>query len=231
MLGQAEERAGRAEAARAAYAAGLKRCADAVPLWRAAAALEERAGALAKARALLEQARLRNPKTPELWLAAIRTEQRAPGGAGARAAEALLAKALQDCPTSGPLWAEAIAMAPRPARKTKSADALKRCDSDAHIVAAVATLFWGDRKNDKARAWFGRAVALDPDNGDFWALYYRFEQQHGGGPEAAADVARRCAAADPRHGERWTAVSKDPKNAHQPCEAILRKVAAELEAP
>lgn len=28
---------------------------------------------------------------------------------------------------------------------------------------------------DKARSWFSRAVLLDPDNGDFWALYYKFE--------------------------------------------------------
>ena len=28
---------------------------------------------------------------------------------------------------------------------------------------------------DKARSWFSRAVLLDPDSGDFWALYYKFE--------------------------------------------------------
>lgn len=89
MLGQLEERAGRPDAARAAYANGLKRCPDCVPLWRAAAALEEKCSAVAKARALLEQARLRNPKTDALWLAAVRTEQRA---GNAKAADALLAK-------------------------------------------------------------------------------------------------------------------------------------------
>lgn len=52
------------------------------------------------------------------------------------------AQALQDCPASGALWAEAIAMAPRPQRKTKSADAMKRCDNDPLVHAAVATLFW-----------------------------------------------------------------------------------------
>lgn len=58
----------------------------------------------------------------------------------------LLAKALQDCPSSGQLWAEAVAMAPRPQRRSKSVDALKRCDNDPYIVAAVANLFWNDRK-------------------------------------------------------------------------------------
>lgn len=96
-----------------------------------------------------------------------------------QASEVLLAKALQDCPTSGRLWAEAVAMAPRPQRRAKSVDALKRCNNDPYIVAAVAQLFWNDRKVDKARSWFNRAVTLEPDVGDFWAMYYKFELQFG----------------------------------------------------
>lgn len=49
--------AGNTDAARLAYAAGIKRCMDAIPLWVAAARLEEGAGNVAKARALLEQVR------------------------------------------------------------------------------------------------------------------------------------------------------------------------------
>jgi pre-mRNA-processing factor 6 len=52
----------------------------------------------------------------------------------------------QECPTSGMLHAEAISMAPRPQRRAKSVDALKRCNDDPHIIAAVAQLFWHDRK-------------------------------------------------------------------------------------
>ncbi len=55
MLGQLEEQQGATEAARAAYSGGLKRCADCVPLWRAAGRLEEAAGSVGRARALLEQ--------------------------------------------------------------------------------------------------------------------------------------------------------------------------------
>lgn len=55
-------------------------------------------------------------------------------------------QALQDCPTSGRLHAEAVAMAPRPQRRSRSLDALKRCNDDPHIIAAVAQLFWNDRK-------------------------------------------------------------------------------------
>lgn len=53
---------------------------------------------------------------------------------------------MQDCPASGVLWAEAIALAPRPTRRSKATDALKRCDNDPFVVAAVAQLFWADRK-------------------------------------------------------------------------------------
>ena len=40
-------------------------------------------------------------------------------------AAAVLARSLQECPNAGLLWSEAIFMAPRPQRKTKSVDALK----------------------------------------------------------------------------------------------------------
>ena len=89
------------------------------------------------------QARLKNAKNEDLWLAAIRLEQRAKNG---KAADAAMAKALQECPASGRLWAEAVAMAPRPARRARSVDALKRCNDDPHIIAAIAQLFWHDRK-------------------------------------------------------------------------------------
>jgi len=211
---------------------GIKRCPECVPLWRAAARVEEGAGAVGKARAVLEQARQRLPRRDDLsdaradlWLAAIRTEQRA---GSAKAAETLLAKALQELPASGRLWAEAIASAPRPQRKTKSADALKRCDQDPAVIAAVAQLFWGDRKVDKARAWFNRAVLLAPEVGDYWAQYYKFEVQHGT-PESAADVMRRAKEKEPHQGERWTRVSKDVRNAHLPVETLLKKVVLDFD--
>eukprot|EP00887_Chlorella_sp_A99_P001425 scaffold8.g1425.t1 len=225
MLGQLEEREGNVDAARAAYAAGLRRCLGAEALWAAAAALEERAGGVGKARALLEQARLRNPKNELLWLAAVRTEARA---GNVKAAEALLAKALQDCPDSGRLWAESIGMVPRPQRKSRSVDALKKCNDDPHVVGAVANLFWQDRKVDKARSWFNRTVTLNPDYGDFWAQYYKFECQHGT-PDQQAEVLRRCVAAEPRHGERWQRVAKALANAHQGTEVLLKRTVIDLD--
>ena len=87
--------------------------------------------------------------------------------------------ALQECPNSGLLWSEAIFMEPRPQRKTKSVDALKKCDNDPIIITTIARLFWAERKVDKARTWFEKAVKVDPDRGDSWAWFYKFECQHG----------------------------------------------------
>lgn len=47
---------------------------------------------------------------------------------------------MQECPNSGILWAEAIFLEPRPQRKTKSVDALKRCEHDSHVLLAVSKL-------------------------------------------------------------------------------------------
>lgn len=226
MLGQLEISQGRLEAARDVFQRGIKRCPGSVPLWLSAALLEEKVGGLSKARAILEQARHKNAQNPELWLAAVRTEVR---GGNKKVADATLAKALQDCATSGILWAEAIEMAPRPQRKSKSLDALKRCDHDPFVIAAVARLFWHDRKVEKARNWFNRAVTLAPDIGDFWAYFLKFEKQHGS-EEQQAEVVRRCVATEPRHGEAWTRVSKAVENAHLSCEAILKKVVVSLDS-
>ena len=46
--------------------------------------------------------------------------------------------ALQECPTAGILWADAIFMEPRPQRKSKSVDACKKCEHDAHVLLAVS---------------------------------------------------------------------------------------------
>ncbi|CAM6093470.1 unnamed protein product [Calypogeia fissa] len=224
MLGQLEDRLGNSEAARDVYEKALKHCSNSTPLWLCAASLEEKMGGLSKARAVLTKARLKNSQNPELWLAAIRAEARA---GNKKESEVLMAKALQECPSSGRLWAESIEMAPRQQRKTRSVDALKKCDHDPFVIAAVAKLFWHDRNVDKARNWLNRAVTLAPDVGDFWAQLYKFELQHGA-EEQQHEVLQRCAAAEPRHGERWTKVSKAVENAHQPVEALLKKVVIAL---
>lgn len=224
MLGQMEERLGHQLQAKEAYENGLKRCPNCIPLWLSLANLEEKMNGLPRARAIFDMARKKNPQNAELWLATIRAELR---HGNRKLAESYMAKALQECPSSGILWAASIEMVSRPERKRKSADALKRSEHDPHVIVAVAKLFWHDRKVDKARSWFDRAVTLAPDIGDFWALYYKFELQHGT-EETQKHILTRCIAAEPRHGERWTAVSKAIENSHQSVEAVLKKVVVSL---
>eukprot|EP01027_Heterolobosea_sp_BB2_P016193 GEZU01023080.1.p1 GENE.GEZU01023080.1~~GEZU01023080.1.p1 ORF type:complete len:983 (-),score=312.18 GEZU01023080.1:84-3032(-) len=222
MRGQWEEQCGTKDAARDVYSKGLKNCPHSIPLWLCLVRLEEADNNMVKVRSILDKARLKNPKNPQLWLAAIRTEIKA---GNQKIAQQHLSKALQECPDSGILWAEAIEMEPRPQRNAKSVQALKKCDKDAHVIVAIAKLFWSDRKLDKARSWFTRAVALNPDLGDAWAHYYKFELQHGS-EDQQRDVVKRCVEADPHHGELWVSVSKRVENMRIGTEAILKKTAA-----
>ncbi|CAJ0965968.1 unnamed protein product [Ranitomeya imitator] len=206
------------------YFRNLKKCPHSVPLWLLLSRLEENVGQLTRARAILEKSRLKNPRIPELWLESVRLEFRA----GLKnIANTLMAKALQECPNSGILWAEAIFLEARPQRKTKSVDALKKCEHDPHVLLAVAKLFWSERKISKARDWFHRTVKIDSDLGDAWATFYKFELQHGT-EEQQEDIRKRCENAEPRHGEQWCGESKDIKNWQLKLGEILTLVASKI---
>jgi pre-mRNA-processing factor 6 len=215
MRAQLEDAEGRPLEARRLYQEGLALCPHSVPLWLCASRLAERDSA-AKARSLLDRARLKNPKTPLLWLEAVRVELRA---GSAAMAQSVLARALQECPGAGALWAEAIALEPPQKQKGKVVAALQHCDND-----PLARVFWQDGKAAKARGWFNRALTLNADLGDVWAQLYKFELQHGT-EEAQQQVVARCVEADPRHGEKWTSVSKAVENSRLKTEEILKKVA------
>lgn len=227
MRGQIEEQRSKMDAARAAYNQGLKKCPASWPLWLLLSQLEEQTGQLTRARSILEKARLKNPKTPQLWLEAVRVENRA----GLKnIAMTLMAKALQECPNSGILWAEAIFMEPRPQRKTKSVDALRKCEHDPHVLLAASQLFWSERKLGKARDWFNRTVKIDPDLGDAWAAFYKFETLHGD-QKSVEDLATRCASVEPHHGEHWCRVSKAIPNWRLKTSDILPLVATAMPVP
>ncbi|KAL3184787.1 hypothetical protein MRX96_005887 [Rhipicephalus microplus] len=233
MKGQIEQSQGQTDLARNTYNQGYhvfscssKKCPTSVPLWLLLSRLEESTGALTKARSVLEKARLRNPGSADLWLEAVRIEVRA---GFKEIAQNLMAKAMQDCPASGILWAEAIFMEPRPQRKTKSVDALKRCEHDAHVLLGCQ-LFWTERKTNKVREWLNRTVKIEPDLGDAWAYYYKFELLHGS-EEQQEEVKRRCVMAEPRHGPNWCRVSKDIVNWRKKTEDILVLVANALPVP
>ena len=222
MKGQLEQEES-VEVARETYAKGIKTNPKSIPLWILASQLEEKAGSSIKARAMLERARVMNPKTPELWMEAVRVEVRS---GNSPMAKALMAKSLQECPTSGLLWSESILMEPRPGRKSRSADALKKCENDALVVLTIARLFWSERKIDKARNWFIRATKTNPDLGDAWAWWLKFEMLHGT-PESQNQVISQTISVEPRHGSCWIAVSK--LTLGQSTEEILKRVAAQVD--
>jgi pre-mRNA-processing factor 6 len=229
MKGQLYEQQGYNEQAREVYAEAVKKCPTSIPLWLLAASLEIKHNQITKARAILERARTRNPQNALLWLHSVRLEANADAN-NKQIALSLLARAMQECPNSGALWAEAIFLEPRPQRKTKSMDALKCCEHDAVVLLAVSNLFWSERKIQKAREWFNRTVKLEPDLGDAWAYFYKFETCHGT-VEQQNDVKQRCVQAEPRHGEEWTKVSKAIENWKLKIEEILIKCAESISIP
>jgi pre-mRNA-processing factor 6 len=97
---------------------------------------------------------------------------------------------LQECPTSGILLSLSIWAEPRPARKARGVDALRKAKDDALVVCNVARVFWAEGKVEKAREWFKRAIKIkgkdrdgnetkEGDNGDCWAWWLKFERQYG----------------------------------------------------
>merc|ERR1712066_15176 len=225
MLAQLEEKQGNFDDSRQVFISGLRVCISAIPLWINYALLEEKMGHFSKARALLEQGILKNPKNETLWLAAIKTELRAENK---KNAEFLLVKAIQKCPKSGLLWSMAIEMAPHFQRKAKCSEALKICDNAPYVICAIAKLFWDDRKINRARNWLMRDVAISPKIGDFWGYLYCLELKYGT-HEKQDEVIKKCKIAEPKYGDKWCKISKDPEQPTLTIEQILIKVATEIE--
>ncbi|KAI1812632.1 PRP1 splicing factor [Poronia punctata] len=227
MKGQIYDDLGKKPQAREAYATGVKAVPSSVPLWLLYARLEESLGLLPKARSVLDRARLAVPKSPELWCESVRLELRAGDN---KQAESLMERARRDVPKNkqGLLWAEKIWHLTEPKqRKPRAVEAVKEAENDPVLLVAVARIFWGERRLDKAQNWFERALVRDSDLGDSWAWYYKFLCEHGT-TEKRAEVVKKCASVEPRHGEVWQRIAKDPKNAHKSVEDILKAVAAEV---
>jgi pre-mRNA-processing factor 6 len=219
IQGQIHQDQKNCSAARASYVTGVKACPKVPTLWILASRLEEADGKSIKASALLEKARLVNPANEQLWAESIGVEERSSGPGQTKA---MLSRALQECPTSGVLWSMALWAEPRASRKTKSVDALRKTKDSPIIVCTVARVLWADRVIDRAREWFGRATATDPDLGDIWGWWLKFERQHGTEEQREA-VRIKCVAAEPHHSPIWQSIAKDTKNARDYTKSSLLK--------
>ncbi|UZJ57256.1 hypothetical protein CBS101457_006576 [Exobasidium rhododendri] len=211
------------KAAREAYSKGCRACPQVVPLWIAASRLEEKADMTIRARAILEKARLTIAKNDVLWNESASVEERSDS---IQQAKMMIARGLQECPSSGLLYAHSIWLEAKPARKTKSADALKKTGDDARILNVIARLFWNERKVEMARKWFERSCKANQDWGDGWGWWYKFELQHGT-DESCEVVKERCRRAEPKHGEVWQPVAKDWRRGLQSISTVLQVVAEE----
>ncbi|KAI9675608.1 MAG: hypothetical protein M1817_000974 [Caeruleum heppii] len=212
--------------AREAYNTGTRACPSSVPLWLLAARLEESLGLPVRARSILDRARLAAPKSASLWLESIRLERRANNLAQAKN---LMAKALQELSTSGLLWAESIwHFEARTHRKTRTVEALRTVESDPYLFVTAARVFWSERKTDKARSWFEKAILAQSDLGDSWGWYAKFLEEYGT-DEARADLRAKIVLAEPKYGEVWQAVAKAPGHARWGVEKILEEVVKRLE--
>ncbi len=107
------------------------------------------------------------------------------------------------------------------------ADALKKTSDDAHVISTVAQQFWLESKLPQARKWFLRSTQANPDHGDAYALWYKFELSHGT-PELRTQIEQAVEKAKPRHGEVWQPIAKDPQNKKLTTKQVLRLVAEKV---
>jgi pre-mRNA-processing factor 6 len=229
IQGQIYEQKGIVANAREVYNAGTRMFPNCIPFWTLASRLEERAGIPIKARSILERARVANPRNEELLLESVRLERRIHNNKAT--VINTMSKALTECPKSGLLWAERILyLEDRPKRKPLALDAIKRIDNNKHIYLAVARIFWNLRALEKAVNWFEKALAIDPDWGDTWAWYYKLLEKHGT-DEKKHEIIGKLVDAEPRHGDVWQRVKKDPANAGKNPEQILHFVVKEMDDP
>ncbi|MCJ1452819.1 hypothetical protein MMC28_003164 [Mycoblastus sanguinarius] len=212
--------------AREAYSTGSRACPTVPPLFLLWSRLEEETGAIVKARSVLDRGLHANPKSDDLMLESVRLEMRRKNNAQAKN---IMSRSLQALPSSGKLLSENILhLEPRTQRKPRSLEAMKKCENDPILFVTVARIFWGERRLEKAASWFKKSVELDSDIGDSWAWYLKFLNQHGT-DEKRAEVIERCKQNEPKHGEVWQGVAKDPKNASLGTEEVLKKVVDLLE--
>ena len=208
----------------AVYARAVEQCSSCPWLWIGYARCEERKGLISKARALLERSleKCKGKNDVDLiWRERVYLEVRAKE---TTAAQSLMARALQACEKSGRLWALAIALEPRLGQKARSVDAIKNCPQDVHVILEVARYIWRSGKTEKARQWMERAVTLDSDWGDAWAIWLAFEKEHGD-ENKVGRVEDDALKAEPHHGDVWTFISKQVGNENLKQIDILRRTA------
>ncbi|CAB0041928.1 unnamed protein product [Trichogramma brassicae] len=224
-------------------------CPKSEVLWLMGAKSKWMAGDVPAARGILSLAFQANPNSENIWLAAVKLESE---NSEYERARRLLAKARASAPTPRVMMKSAkLEWA-----LNNNEDALKLLEEAIEsfedfpklwlmkgqieqqlgkltkpLKPTIKEMLWCDpNKISKCRDWFNKTVKIDPDLGDAWAYFYKFELLNGT-EEQQAEVKKRCVAAEPHHGENWCRVSKDIRNWCLGTDQILLLVAKDLPIP
>ncbi|KAK9215473.1 hypothetical protein WN944_007478 [Citrus x changshan-huyou] len=173
MLGQLEERFARFEDVREIYQKGLHNCQNCIPLWISLANVVEKIDGFSHAQNVYSQAKEVNPCNPELWAVEI---DRCLENVKKNKACLLMARALQECPASGVLWATYVCMVSDDQLEFVYSKALSMSNNDANVIVVVVALMSKNKNIEVARDWFEWVVKTDPDNGEFGV--YTIEMSH-----------------------------------------------------
>lgn len=175
-----------------------------------------------RARAILERARRLLPHSSLIWLASVEVEAKA-GGDNQRHlspstrthVQSLLNRALQQVPDCPRLWAEAIRWEPRPTRRSRIMEALRRCGQAPLLLVSLAQLLEGEGNLTGAREHLERATQGEGglNDGDVWAAYIVFLRRHPHEGRITADeaLAQCCEQVKPREGQRWRSFRKQER--------------------
>jgi pre-mRNA-processing factor 6 len=224
QMGQIHEALEDLPSANSVYAQGVKACPKSVPLWLLQAKSDEKQGVIIRARSVLDRASLVNDKNERLWYERIKLEQRSKNS---QQAQVLMARAIQECPTSGLLWSENVWMQSPIQRRTRILDAVKACENDAFVLTTVGRDFWMAGK-PKALTWLERATRADPDNGDSWLWLVKYLEERGSQEERQKKI-DDFEKAEPCHGLIWPVAVKNVENFGKTRKQIFLETVASLQ--
>lgn len=185
----------------------------------AAERIQNEEGGDLRARAILERARRLLPHSSPIWLASVEVEAKSGSdhlSSSIRAhVQSLLNRALQQVPDCPRLWAEAIRWEPRPTRRSRIMEALRRCGQVPLLLVSLAQLLEGEGNLVGAREHLERAIKSEggAKDGDVWAAYILFLRRHPHeGTMAAEEVLEQCCEqVRPREGQRWRPFRKQER--------------------
>ncbi|XP_076916896.1 protein STABILIZED1-like [Bidens hawaiensis] len=183
-------------------------------VWMKSAIVERELGNSSKERRLLDEGLRLFLSFFKLWLMLGQLEQRL---GCLPQANHIYDLGLKQCLDSTPLWLSLANLEERMSGLSKfepsqSTDLNKKADilmakllQECPNSAAIGKLFWHVMKVNNARDWLNWAFTVAPDVGDFWALVYKFELQHGT-EDQLMEVLRNCVPAEPKHGLEFASV-------------------------